>query len=83
MKVIGITVLKKTLKVKENESIGNLPIYRKDLRTSVAFHVFTNQIVVVEIKNQRLYKIDIEQINVSVSSNRGLKVNDILFNLRQ
>ena len=83
MKVIGITVLKKTLKVKENESIGNLPIYRKDLRTSVAFHVFTNQIVVVEIKNQRLYKIDIEQINVSVSSNRGLKVNDILFNLKQ
>ena len=53
--------LKKILKENENELRGNLPIYRNDLNTSVAFHVFTNQIVVVEIKNHKLYKIQIEQ----------------------
>tara|TARA_Y100001933_G_scaffold65884_1_gene66231 strand:- start:107 stop:280 length:174 start_codon:yes stop_codon:yes gene_type:complete len=51
---IGITVLKKILSEKENEFSGNLPIYKKDLKTSVAFHVLTNQIVVVAIINQRL-----------------------------
>ena len=30
----------------------------------MAFHVLTNQIVVVEIKNHKLYKIQIEQIIV-------------------
>ena len=54
IKVIGTTVLKKILSEKENEFNGNLPIYKNDLRTSVAFQVFTNHIVVVEIKNQRL-----------------------------
>tara|TARA_Y100001978_G_C23650653_1_gene413202 strand:+ start:852 stop:1082 length:231 start_codon:yes stop_codon:yes gene_type:complete len=52
--VIGITVLKNILKGKEKEFKGNLPTYKKERNTSVAFQVFTNQIVVVEIKNQRL-----------------------------
>ena len=56
--------LKKILKENENEFKGNLPIYRNDLSTSVAFHVLTNQIVVVEIKNHKLYKIEIEQVIV-------------------
>tara|TARA_B100000575_G_C22813942_1_gene479280 strand:- start:16 stop:171 length:156 start_codon:yes stop_codon:yes gene_type:complete len=51
---MGTIVLKKTLKGNENEFIGNLPIYKNDLRTSVAFQVFTNQIVVVDMRNQRL-----------------------------
>tara|TARA_Y100001978_G_scaffold38930_1_gene34708 strand:+ start:232 stop:459 length:228 start_codon:yes stop_codon:yes gene_type:complete len=72
-------VLKNILKVNENEFIGNLPIYRKDLNTSVAFQVFTNQIVVVDIKNQRLYKIDTEQINVVTNNNKDISVKDILF----
>ena len=54
MNVIGITVLKSTLNGNENEFKGNLPTYRNERSTSVAFHVFTNHIVVVEIKNQRL-----------------------------
>ena len=79
MKVIGITVLKNILKVKENESRGNLPIYKKDLKTSVAFQVLTNQIVVVDIKNHRLYNIDIEQINVIINKINDQIVKDILF----
>ena len=79
MKVIGMTVLKNTLKDKENESIGNLPIYKKDLRTSVAFQVLTNQIVVVEIKNHKLYNIEIEQINVIINKIKDQIVKDILF----
>ena len=57
-------MLKNILRENEKEFKGNLPMYRKDLNTSVAFHVFTNQIVVVEIKNHKLYKIEIEQIIV-------------------
>ena len=65
--------LKNILKEKENEFRGNLPMYKKDLKTSVAFHVLTNQMVVVEIKNHKLYKIQIEQINVIKHKNRKLK----------
>ena len=54
MNAIGIKTLKNILREKENEFKGNLPIYRNDLRTSVAFQVLTNQIVVVEIKNHKL-----------------------------
>ena len=54
IKVTGTIVLKNIFKEKENESNGNLPTYKKDLSTSVAFHVFTNQIVVVDIKNHKL-----------------------------
>ena len=72
-------VLKNILKDKENESIGNLPIYKKDLKTSVAFQVFTNQIVVVDIKNHKLYNIDIEHINVIINKIKDQKVKDILF----
>ena len=79
MKVIGMTVLKNTLKDKENESIGNLPIYKKDLKTSVAFQVLTNQMVVVDIKNHKLYNIEIEQINVIINKIKVKKVKDILF----
>ena len=79
MKVIGITVLKNTLKEKENESIGNLPIYKKDRKTSVAFQVLTNQMVVVDIKNHKLYSIEIEQINVIINKIKDQKVKDILF----
>ena len=79
MNVIGITVLKNTLKGKENEFKGNLPTYRNDRSTSVAFHVFTNQIVVVDIKNQRLYKILMEQPIVSNSNKRESILSDILF----
>ena len=61
---IGIKILKNILRENENEFNGNLPIQRKDLNTSVAFHVLINQIVVVEIKNQILYKMQIEQIIV-------------------
>ena len=67
MNVIGITVLKNILRQNENELIGNLPIYKNDLKTSVAFHVFINHIVVVDINNQRLYNTDTEQANVSES----------------
>ena len=67
-------ILKKTLKENENEFRGNLPIYRNDLNTSVAFHVLTNQIVVVEIKNHRLYKIQIEQHIVIKDVVRKLKL---------
>ena len=45
--------LKNILKENENELRGNLPIYRNDLNTSIAFQVLTNQIVVVDIKNHR------------------------------
>ena len=79
MKVIGMMVLKKILKEKENESIGNLPIYKKDLKTSVAFQVLTNQMVVVDIKNHKLYNIEIEQINVSINKVKDRTVKDILF----
>jgi len=65
--------LKKILNENENEFKGNLPIYRNDLNTSVAFHVLTNQIVVVEIKNHKLYKILIEQIIVMKDKDRKLK----------
>jgi len=64
MNVIGIKTLKNILREKEKEFNGNLPTYRNDLNTSVAFHVLTNQIVVVETKNHILYKIKIEQIMV-------------------
>ena len=74
-----MTVLKNILKEKENESIGNLPIYKKDLKTSVAFKVFTNQIVVVDIKNHKLYNIDIEQINVIINKINDQIVKEILF----
>ena len=65
--------LKNILKENENEFRGNLPIYRNDLNTSIAFQVLTNQIVVVEIKNHRLYKILIEQIIVTNDKVRKLK----------
>ena len=74
---IGMTTLKNILRGKENEFKGNLPIYRKDLNTSVAFHVFTNQIVVVEIKNHKLYKIQIEQIKVIKEKVRKPKFKSI------
>ena len=79
IKVIGITVLKNILREKENESIGNLPMYKKDLKTSVAFQVLTNQMVVVDIKNHKLYNIDIEQINVIINNIKDGIVKDILF----
>ena len=79
MKVIGITVLKNILKEKEKELTGNLPIYKKDLNTSVAFQVFTNQIVVDDIKNQRLYNIDTEQISVIKSNDIDQILKVILF----
>ena len=72
-------VLKNTLKEKENESIGNLPIYKNDLKTSVAFQVLTNQMVVVDIKNHKLYNIEIEQINVTINRIKDQIVNDMLF----
>ena len=56
--------LKNILKENENEFRGNLPIQRNDLNTSVAFQVLTNQIVVVDIKNHKLYKIHIDQLIV-------------------
>ena len=65
--------LKNILRGNENEFKGNLPMYRNDLNTSVAFHVLTNQIVVVEIKNHKLYKIQIEQIIVINDKVRKLK----------
>tara|TARA_B100000927_G_scaffold257779_1_gene225888 strand:- start:111 stop:362 length:252 start_codon:yes stop_codon:yes gene_type:complete len=83
MKVIGMKVLKNILKEKENESIGNLPIYKKDLKTSVAFHVLTNQIVVVDIKNHKLYNIEIEQINVIINIVNVPIFKDILFKYKQ
>ena len=64
MNAIGTKILKNILNENEKEFKGNLPIYRKERKTSVAFHVFTNQIVVVEIKNHKLYKIKTEQNNV-------------------
>ena len=54
MNAIGIKILKNILSEKEKEFKGNLPMYRNERNTSVAFHVFTNQIVVVEIKNHKL-----------------------------
>ena len=65
--------LKNILKEYENEFRGNLPIYKNDLNTSIAFQVLTNQIVVVEIKNHRLYKIQIEQLIVIKDKDRKLK----------
>ena len=70
---MGMKTLKNILKENENEFRGNLPIYRNDLNTSIAFHVLTNQIVVVEIKNHRLYKIQIEQLIVIKDRVRKLK----------
>ena len=77
MKAIGIKTLKNILKENENEFRGNLPIYRNDLNTSIAFHVLTNQIVVVEIKNHKLYKIQIEQLIVIKDRVRKLKLKFI------
>ena len=68
---IGMNTLKNILRENEKEFKGNLPMYKNDLNTSVAFHVFTNQIVVVEIKNHKLYRIQIEQI--IVMKNRAIK----------
>ena len=65
--------LKNILRENENESRGNLPMYRKDLNTSVAFHVLTNHIVVVEIKNHKLYKMHIEQTIVIKDEIRKIK----------
>ena len=73
MNAIGIKILKNILRDNENEFNGNLPIQRKDLNTSVAFHVLTNQIVVVEIKNHKLYKMQIEHIIVVKDNARKLK----------
>ena len=73
MKAIGTKILKNILNENEKEFNGNLPIYRKERKTSVAFHVFTNQIVVVEIKNHKLYKIEIEQNNVVIHKDKKLK----------
>ena len=70
---IGINILKNILKEREKEDNGNLPIYRNDLNTSVAFQVLTNQIVVVEMKNHKLYRIKIEQIMVVKHNNNKLK----------
>ena len=64
MNAIGTKILKNILNENEKEFKGNLPIYRKERNTSIAFHVFTNQIVVVEIKNHKLYRIAIEQNKV-------------------
>ena len=69
--------LKNILKENENEFRGNLPIYRNDLNTSIAFQVLTNQIVVVDIKNHRLYKIQIEQLIVIKDRIRKLKLKFI------
>ena len=80
---IGINTLKNILRDKENEFKGNLPIYRKDLNTSVAFHVFTNQIVVVEIKNHKLYKIEIEHNIATKDKTRKLKFKFIWLILMQ
>ena len=66
-------ILKNILKENENEFRGNLPIYRNDLNTSIAFQVLTNQIVVVEIKNHRLYKIQIEHVIVIKDKLKKLK----------
>ena len=65
--------LKNILRENENEFKGNLPMERNDLNTSVAFQVLTNQMVVVEIKNHKLYKIQIEQIIVIKNKIRKLK----------
>ncbi len=70
---IGMNTLKNILRENEKEFNGNLPMYKNDLNTSVAFHVFTNQIVVVEIKNHKLYKIQIEEIIVIKNKTRKLK----------
>ena len=80
---IGMKTLKNILRENENEFKGNLPIYKKDLKTSVAFHVFTNHIVVVEIKNHKLYKIQIEQVSVIKNKIRKLKFIFISFILKQ
>ena len=54
IKATGMTILKNILNEKENELKGNLPIYKNERNTSVAFHVFTNHIVVDEIRNHKL-----------------------------
>ena len=76
-------ILKKTLKENENEFRGNLPIQRNDLNTSIAFQVLTNHIVVVDIKNHRLYKIQIEQLIVIKDRLTKLKLKFIWFILMQ
>ena len=62
MNAIGMNTLKNILRENENEFNGNLPMYRNDLNTSVAFHVLTNQIVVVEMKNHKLYKCKMNRL---------------------
>jgi PP-loop superfamily ATP-utilizing enzyme len=49
----------------------------------VAFHVLTNHIVVVEIKNHKLYKIHIEHNIVIEHKVRKLKFKFIWFSLMQ
>ena len=49
----------------------------------MAFQVFTNHIVVVEIKNHKLYKIEIEQIIVVKDKVRKLKLKFIWLILMQ
>ena len=49
----------------------------------MAFHVLTNQIVVVEIKNHKLYKIEIEQVIVIKVRVRKLIFKFISFILMQ
>ena len=70
---MGTKILKNNLNENEKEFKGNLPIYKKERKTSIAFHVFTNQIVVVEIKNHKQYKITIEQNKVVRDKIKKLK----------
>ena len=77
MNAIGIKTLKNTLTENENDVKGNLPIYKNDLNTSVAFHVLTNQIVVVDMKNHRLYRTQIEQLIVTEHKMKKNKFNSI------
>ena len=51
---IGKTNVNIVLRREGKEETGYLPATRIDLSTSLAFHVLTNQILVVANRNQRL-----------------------------
>ena len=48
--------------------------YREMNVILVAFHVFTNQMVVVEIKNHKLYRIQTDENRVTIHKINKLKL---------
>tara|TARA_Y100001968_G_C19268235_1_gene672811 strand:+ start:519 stop:911 length:393 start_codon:yes stop_codon:yes gene_type:complete len=63
-KATGRIRVKNNLRLIGYAEIGNLPADKTARRTSVAFHVLTNHILVVATKNHKEYRIIIPTLNI-------------------